>query len=87
MALPNTPPTGAIWRWPRIHEETGLSRTTVWRLEKLHQFPQRVRISNQCVGWKSAEVDAWKASRQSADVMDPSVPAHETAIRASDEQR
>ena len=62
-------------------------RQTVWRLEKLHQFPQRVRISNQCVGWKSAEVEAWKASRQSADVMDPSVSADEKAIRDSDEQR
>lgn len=43
---------------------TGLSRTTIWRLEKDNKFPKRVSLSAGAVGYHRAEVEAWLADRQ-----------------------
>ena len=42
---------------------TGLSRTTVWRLERAGQFPQRIRLSGNIVGWRDEEVLHWVETR------------------------
>src|SRR5947208_1450405 len=55
----------AIYRFPELHRCTGLSRSTVWRLEAAGQFPARIRLSKNSVGWKSNLVAAWQKSRQS----------------------
>lgn len=44
--------------------ETGLSKTTIWRLEKVGGFPKRIRLSAGAVGYRRAEVEAWLANRQ-----------------------
>ena len=41
---------------------TGLSRSTIWRLENEGTFPARRRLSGKRVGWIRMEVDAWLAS-------------------------
>lgn len=38
---------------------TGLSRTTLWRLEKKGQFPARLPLSAGSVGWRLREVQKW----------------------------
>lgn len=47
-------------------QRTGLSRTTLWRLERAGDFPQRRRIGRQAVGWFANEIDDWLASRPQA---------------------
>jgi prophage regulatory protein len=42
---------------------TGLSRVTLWRLERAKLFPQRRRIGRQAVGWLASDIDDWLASR------------------------
>ena len=42
---------------------TNLSRSTLWRLEKKGQFPQRINISSNRVGWYEDEVGDWMESR------------------------
>jgi predicted DNA-binding transcriptional regulator AlpA len=42
---------------------TGLSRTTLWRLERQGQFPTRVRLGLNSVGWRDDEVRDWVDSR------------------------
>ena len=37
-------------RWPRVRQLTGLSRSTVWRLEKNGQFPARRKLSANIIG-------------------------------------
>jgi len=37
----------------------GLSRSTIWRLEKAGLFPQRITLSNRCVRWAADEVELW----------------------------
>lgn len=44
---------------------TGLSRTTIWRLERDGKFPKRVRLSAGAVGYRRSEVEAWQAGRPS----------------------
>jgi len=38
---------------------TGLSRTSIWRLERRGEFPHRVRIGPNAVAWCLAEIEAW----------------------------
>ena len=56
-------------RWPRVRQLTGLSRSTVWRLEKNGQFPARRRLSANSVGWSLIELQAWMQSRSAATAL------------------
>jgi len=47
-----------------LPKETGLSRVTVWRLEKAGQFPPRIQLSPGRVGYRRSEVAAWLESRE-----------------------
>lgn len=42
---------------------TGLSRTTIWRLEREGAFPSRRSMSGKRVAWIRIEVEAWIESR------------------------
>ena len=46
-----------------VVEKTGLSRVTLWRLEKSGQFPERVNLTEARVGWAEDEIDEWIKSR------------------------
>ena len=50
-------------RAPEVARLTGVSRTTLWRLEKRGEFPQRRRIAPGAVGWLADEVTEWLRSR------------------------
>ena len=43
---------------------TGLSRSTIDRLENRGKFPKRVELSTQRVGWIVEEVEAWRKQRR-----------------------
>lgn len=46
-----------------VREATGLSRTTIWRLESGGDFPIRRKISQQRIGWLRSEILEWAESR------------------------
>lgn len=46
-----------------IEKVTGLSTTTIWRLEKRGKFPQRIQLSDNRTGWFADEVEAWQEAR------------------------
>lgn len=48
-----------IWREPKVKEETGLSKSTRWRMEKAGQFPKKVQLSLRAVGWKAEQIIQW----------------------------
>jgi prophage regulatory protein len=54
----------AILRFPEVKKRTGLSRSTVWRLESVGLFPQRIRVGLRGVGWYEAEVEEYNSNRQ-----------------------
>ncbi len=46
-----------------VSHTIGLSRSTIWRLEKAGNFPKRITLSNRCVRWSKYEVDSWVDSQ------------------------
>jgi prophage regulatory protein len=50
-------------RFPSVKKTTGLSRVTIWRLERDNKFPPRRQLSANAVGWLQSEIDAWVTSR------------------------
>jgi prophage regulatory protein len=46
-------------RFSAVRERTGLSRSTIWRLERQGVFPKHRRISANAVGWLEQEVNEW----------------------------
>jgi prophage regulatory protein len=53
-----------LLRFPGVQVKTGgLSRTTIWRLERDGLFPKRRLLTGKIVAWDEAEIDEWIKSR------------------------
>lgn len=50
-------------RLPPVLRKTGLSRTTIWRLERKGLFPKHRKLSRRAIGWLESEVQKWIESR------------------------
>ena len=48
-----------LLRFTTVKERTGLSRSTIWRLERRGEFPRHRRISVNAVAWVEDELVAW----------------------------
>jgi prophage regulatory protein len=64
-ALTSEPTSEARFlRFPEVAKRIGLSRSSVWRLQRAGRFPQHRRVSPNTVGWWEPEIEAWLQSRQ-----------------------
>lgn len=61
-------PPARLLRFPTVRERTGLSRSTIWRLERRGEFPRHRRISANVVAWVETEVVDWIESRVKLEV-------------------
>jgi predicted DNA-binding transcriptional regulator AlpA len=52
-----------LLRLPAVRERTGLSRSTIWRLERRGAFPRHHRISANAVAWIEDDVAEWVRSK------------------------
>ena len=52
-----------IYRLHDVLKETGLGRSTVYRMVAEHTFPAPVKLAKRAVGWRSDDVRQWAASR------------------------
>jgi prophage regulatory protein len=52
-------------RFKELRQRVGLSRTSIWRLERKGQFPCRRQLSDNTVAWLEDEVDEWMQARDS----------------------
>lgn len=64
-------PDDRLLLWDRVHDVTGISRTTAWRLSQVGKFPTQVSVSPGRVGWWESELNAWKGLRVAAAAIDP----------------
>jgi prophage regulatory protein len=55
-----------ILRIREVIDLTGMSKSTLMRLQRSGDFPSRIRIGDKAVGWREREVLAWIQSRQLA---------------------
>jgi prophage regulatory protein len=46
-------------RLSSVLERTGLSRSTLYRKIEQGTFPNQVRISERCVGWREHDIEQW----------------------------
>jgi prophage regulatory protein len=73
VAAPVTPVK--LLRFPVVRERTGLSRSTIWRLERRGEFPKHHRIAPNIVAWSEVEVSHWIEQRLEDDGSDEREPA------------
>ena len=57
------PAPGALWRLPRVEQETGLRKSTLYKLMQEGKFVASVPLSARCVAWPAQAVEAWIADR------------------------
>jgi prophage regulatory protein len=57
-------PASKFIRPVNIPAETGLSLSTILRMEKAGDFPARVQLSANSVAWNRVDVEEWQSSRQ-----------------------
>ncbi len=60
IAVESGGPEDRLLLWDRVHDMTGISRTTAWRLSQVGKFPTRVSVSPGRVGWWESELNAWR---------------------------
>lgn len=53
-------------RLPAVMKETGLGRTTIYRMISERAFPAPFRLTTRAVGWRRAEIEAWSQTRTRA---------------------
>ncbi len=59
-------PPLTLLRFPAVRERTGLSRSTIWRLERRGEFPRHHRIAPNVVTWVEEDVYDWIQLRTSS---------------------
>ena len=57
--MPVTASPLRLLRFDAVQARTGLSRSTIWRLEQQGQFHRHRRISANAVAWVEDELVAW----------------------------
>ena len=65
---PSPPAARATLRIREVCKRSGLSRATIYRLEREGKWPRRYRLTDGTVGWDEAEVEARIAEMQAARV-------------------
>jgi prophage regulatory protein len=62
-AVPSGNEPERLLREREVEKLVGVSRQTLWRMERDGDFPKRVRVGKNGVRWKASEVNAWLAAR------------------------
>jgi len=60
-------------RLPEVISRTGLSRSTIYRLEKQGGFVPRVRLGKRATAWNLDQITAWIEARPLAEAAPISV--------------
>ncbi|SET71059.1 helix-turn-helix transcriptional regulator [Thalassotalea agarivorans] len=53
-----------IMRIQEIIEITGVSRSTIWRMERRGEFPSRVPLGASSIGWLKSDIDTWLKTKK-----------------------
>ena len=57
-----------IIRPKELPNYTGLSRTTIWRLEKENKFVPKIHLTDFSVGYRRADIDRWIDERANINI-------------------
>jgi prophage regulatory protein len=56
-------------RLPGVLALTGLSKSSLYRLEAAGAFPERLRLTERCSAWRESEILSWLAARPRAQAV------------------
>jgi len=62
----NEPAADSYLRFEAVKTQTGLSRTTVYRLVKAGSFPVPKQLGPRAVGWLASDLARWRKGRPDA---------------------
>lgn len=65
-----------VLRREQVLNKTGLSRTSMFNLEKAQDFPQHFMLTPRCAVWFEDEVDGWLEARRKAEIAAAMAPDH-----------
>ena len=52
-------------RFPEVRKICGLSRSSVWRLQRAGQFPRAYKISSRACAWSLSDLSIWMEEQKS----------------------
>jgi prophage regulatory protein len=52
-----------LLRLREVQRISGLSRSSIYRMEAAGNFPARVQLSERAIAWRADEIHAWIAAR------------------------
>ena len=59
--------SSTLIRLPEVKRRTGLSKSTIYRIEGEGRFPRRVQLGLRATAWREDEVQTWIESRPNAN--------------------
>lgn len=51
--------TGPLMRLPSVKNQTGLSKSEIYRRMNLGTFPKPLKLGERVVAWPAVSIDAW----------------------------
>ena len=48
-----------VLRLNEVKRVTGLSRTTIWEMERTGRFPKHVQLTGKAIGWLESQIGEW----------------------------
>ena len=66
-----TSETDRVVRFNELRTITGLSRSSIWRLQRNNSFPNSIRISKGACGWLLSDILTWleKTKKRSSELL------------------
>ena len=61
--LSDIPRSDRILRWPELRQKVGYSRSNIYYLTEMGEFPKSIKLGGRAVGWLESEVDSWIQER------------------------
>lgn len=67
-------PSRRVLRRQQVLSKTGLSRTSLFNLEKAKDFPQHFMLTPRCAAWFEDQIDGWLDARSKAEIAAAEAP-------------
>ena len=59
----STNPENTLIRIKQVQKQTGIARSTIYKLLALKRFPQPVKLTEKAIGWPQKSINDWVASK------------------------
>jgi prophage regulatory protein len=57
----STNPENTLIRLKQVQSQTGIARSTIYKLLALNRFPQPIKITDRAIAWPQKAINDWVA--------------------------